>query len=25
LKLSVPKDKESRWQFVDDTKEAAFW
>ena len=24
LKLSVPKDKESRWQFVDDATEAAF-
>ena len=24
LKLSVPKDKENRWQFVDDTTEAAF-
>jgi len=23
LKLSVPKDKESRWQFVDDATEAA--
>ena len=23
LKLSVPKDKESRWQFVDDAMEAA--
>ena len=23
LKLSVPKDKESRWQFVDDIMEAA--
>ena len=24
LKLSVPKDKESRWQYVDDAMEAAF-
>ena len=24
LKLSVPKDKENRWQFVDDTMEVAF-
>ena len=24
LKLSVPKDKESRWQFVDEATEAAF-
>ena len=24
LKLSVPKDKESRWQFVDDATEVAF-
>ena len=24
LKLSVPKDKESRWQFVDDATEATF-
>ena len=24
LKLSVPEDKESRWQFVDDATEAAF-
>ena len=24
LKLSVPRDNESRWQFVDDATEAAF-
>ena len=24
LKLSVPKDKESRWQFMNDAMEAAF-